>query len=114
MSEMRIIFWLFSVVVIFIFVLNIFILYNLFLNRSLIFLLFCSLIVMIRLFYGPTAADRIAAITIISIMIIGLCGILALFTGKNWYMDIALVWALQSFIAALTFAKFLERKKFYD
>jgi len=35
-------------------------------------------------------------------------------TGRSWYIDIAIAWALQSFIATLALAKFLEGKSLDD
>ncbi|MCS7227739.1 MAG: monovalent cation/H+ antiporter complex subunit F [Endomicrobia bacterium] len=41
-----------------------------------------------------------------------MCGILAIFTKANFFIDIAIAWALQSFIGNLALAKYLEGKKF--
>ena len=90
----------------------IFILPGVFLTKTLFFLLLCCLSALLRVFIGPTAADRACAITIMGMMVIGFCGILAVFTQKDWYLDIAFIWALQSFIVALSLAKFLEGKRF--
>jgi len=83
-----------------------------FLTKTLFFLLICCLSVLIRVFIGPTAADRACAITIMGMMVVSFCGILSVFTKKDWYLDIAFIWALQSFIVGLSFAKFLEGKRF--
>lgn len=83
-----------------------------FLNRSIFFLLLCCLLCLIRLILGPTAPDRAVVIDILGIIVVGLCGILSIFTGRNWYIDIAIAWALQSFIGTLALAKYLEGKKF--
>lgn len=75
-------------------------------------LLFCMLICLIRIVKGPTAADRTVAIDILGIVIVGFCAIFALFTGRAFLMDIALAWALQSFIGVLALAKYLEGRLF--
>ena len=67
-----------------------------------------------RIMQGPTSADRIMAIDILGILIVGLCAILAISTGRSWYIDIGIVWALQSFISALALSKYLEGKHFDD
>ncbi|MBU1086606.1 MAG: multiple resistance and pH regulation protein F [Candidatus Omnitrophica bacterium] len=90
----------------------IFLMPGVFLSKTLFFLLLCCLSALIRVFIGPTAADRACAMTIMGMMVIGFCGILAVFTRKDWYLDIAFIWALQSFIVALSLAKFLEGKRF--
>lgn len=83
-----------------------------FLSKTLFFLLLCCLSALIRVFRGPTAADRACAVTIMGMMVVSFCGILTVFTKKEWYLDIAFIWALQSFIVALSLAKFLEGKRF--
>ncbi|MBN1404909.1 MAG: multiple resistance and pH regulation protein F [Candidatus Omnitrophica bacterium] len=83
-------------------------------NKYLIPLLFAGFLVLYRIIRGPTAADRSVASDILGILIIGICAISAVFTGKFWYMDIAIAWALQSFIGVLALAKYLEGKNFDD
>jgi multicomponent Na+:H+ antiporter subunit F len=46
------------------------------------------------------------------ILIVGFCAILSIPTGRDWYIDIAIAWALQSFIGALALAKYLEGRGF--
>ncbi|MBU1043526.1 MAG: multiple resistance and pH regulation protein F [Candidatus Omnitrophica bacterium] len=104
--------WFITSILLSMLVLLIFMLPGAFLSKILFFLLLCCLSALIRVFVGPTAADRACAITIMGMMVIGFCGILAVFTQKNWYLDIAFIWALQSFIVALSLAKFLEGKRF--
>lgn len=77
-------------------------------------LLLVCFLVLIRLCLGPTSADRAAALDILGILVIGFCGIIALASGRDLYMDIALAWALQAFIGTLAFAKYLEGKSLDD
>jgi len=65
-----------------------------------------------RVWKGPTGADRVVAIDILGIMIIGLCAVLTITTGRSWYMDIGIAWALQSFISTLALSKYLEGRNF--
>ncbi|MFH0790052.1 MAG: monovalent cation/H+ antiporter complex subunit F [Candidatus Omnitrophota bacterium] len=81
-------------------------------TKLMLFLLLCFLLSLIRIFKGPTPADRAVATDILGILVIGFCAILAVYTNKDWYIDIAIAWALQSFIGALALAKFLEGKNF--
>ena len=71
-------------------------------------LLFCSLFILIRVVKGPSVADRIVAIDILGILIIGICAILAIALDRSYFIDIGIAWGLQSFIGALALAKFLE------
>jgi multicomponent Na+:H+ antiporter subunit F len=65
-----------------------------------------------RLLRGPTAADRIVAIDIFGVLIVGFCAIAAVATGTSWYIDIGIAWALQSFVGTLALSKYLEGRGF--
>ncbi|TRZ96285.1 cation:proton antiporter [bacterium] len=65
-----------------------------------------------RLMRGPTPADRAVAVDTLGILIVGFCAVLSISTGRDWYIDIAIAWALQSFIGALALAKYLEGRGF--
>lgn len=65
-----------------------------------------------RIFLGPSSADRAVAVDILGLIVVGICGIITVFTKAGFFIDIAIAWALQSFIANLALAKYLEGKKF--
>jgi len=83
-----------------------------FLARSFLFLLLCALLCLYRILRGPTAPDRAVAIDMLGILIVGFCAILSLPTGRDWYIDIGIAWALQSFIGIMALSKYLEGKDF--
>ncbi|MBN1576282.1 MAG: hypothetical protein JW913_07020 [Chitinispirillaceae bacterium] len=85
-----------------------------FYGRCFYVLLLSSALCLLRVALGPTAADRIVAVDILGILIVGFCAILNIPTGRGWYMDIAIAWALQSFIATIALAKYLEGKNLDD
>jgi multicomponent Na+:H+ antiporter subunit F len=85
-----------------------------FLGRVVYILILSSLMVLFRVLKGPTAADRIVAIDIFGILIVGLCAVLSIATGRSWYIDIGIAWGLQSFIGTLALAKYLEGRSFDD
>ncbi|NQV04683.1 MAG: multiple resistance and pH regulation protein F, partial [Candidatus Omnitrophica bacterium] len=60
------------------------------------------------------SADRAVTIDMLGVLIVGFCAIMAISTGRSWYIDIAIAWVLQSFIATLALAKFLEGKSLDD
>lgn len=76
--------------------------------------LFCSLFVLFRVIFGPTAADRIVAVDILGILIVGMLALLGLHYKQGFFMDVALIWALLSFIASLAFSKILEGRQLDD
>jgi multicomponent Na+:H+ antiporter subunit F len=61
---------------------------------------------------GPTAPDRAVAIDMLGTLIVGFCALLSLSTGRDWYIDIGIAWALQSFIGIMALSKYLEGKDF--
>lgn len=85
-----------------------------FTGRVIYILILSSLMILFRVLKGPTAADRIVAIDIFGILIVGLCAILGIATGRSWYIDIGIAWGLQSFIGTLALAKYLEGRSFDD
>jgi multicomponent Na+:H+ antiporter subunit F len=52
------------------------------------------------------------AIDILGIVIVGFCALHGLSTGKDFYLNVALAWALLSFIGTIALAKFLEGRSF--
>ncbi len=83
-----------------------------FLARCFFILMLCFLLCLFRVMRGPTSADRAIAIDTLGILIVGFCALLCIPTGRDWYLDIAIAWALQSFIGALALAKYLEARGF--
>lgn len=83
-----------------------------FLGRAFLWLLISAVMCLYRVLRGPTAPDRVVAIDMLGILIVGFCAILSIPTGRDWYIDIGIAWALQSFIGIMALAKYLEGKDF--
>jgi len=81
-----------------------------FFKRCFLILLVSAFLCLYRVLRGPTAADRIVATDILGILILGFCAIIGIPTGRSWYIDIGIAWALQSFISTLALSKYLEGK----
>lgn len=64
-----------------------------------------------RIVRGPTIPDRMVGIDIFGILVVGICAIIAVLTGKNFILDIGIAWIILSFIGTLTLAKYLSGKK---
>ncbi len=75
-------------------------------------LMFCSLLCLLRIGRGPSAPDRTVAIDILGTLVVGFCCVMALWTGQEWYMNIAIAWALISFVGTLALAKYLEGRTY--
>lgn len=82
-------------------------------NNILIFaILFLSVIIigsMYRAVKGPRAADRLVAINVIGTKTILLILMISLVFKENYFVDVALVYALISFTASVVIAKYIEK-----
>jgi multicomponent Na+:H+ antiporter subunit F len=67
------------------------------------------LLASIRLFRGPTAADRAVALDVLTLIFTPAMVGFALFADRAIYLDVALVYALLSFLGVIALARFLDR-----
>ena len=75
-------------------------------------LIICCFLCLFRIYRGPTTVDRIVALDILGIFIIGFCVIATAYLKRRFLMDIALSWAILGFIGTLALAKYLEGRNF--
>lgn len=73
-------------------------------------LLLCCGLCLYRIAHGPTASDRVVAIDIIGTVVVGFVAIITAISGEEYLLDVALVWALVSFVGTLALAKYLVGK----
>ena len=66
------------------------------------------LLVLYRFIMGPTAVDRVIAFDGLTIVTITAILLGALAEGRGIYLDVALVYALLSFLGVIVVARFLE------
>lgn len=74
-------------------------------------LLLCCGLCLYRIAHGPTASDRVVAIDIIGTVVVGFVAIIMAVSGEEYLLDVALVWALVSWVGTLALAKYLVGKK---
>lgn len=67
------------------------------------------LMAFIRLTRGPSLPDRVVSLELIASIVVGFVGVHAIDAGVPSLVDVAIVIALTSFLAAVGFARFLER-----
>jgi len=67
------------------------------------------LLAFIRLTRGPSLPDRVVALELSASIVVGFVGVHAIDTGISSLLDVAIVIALTAFLAAIGFARFLER-----
>ncbi len=77
-----------------------------------IFLAACILIILIRLAMGPTTPDRLVALDTLNTIIVVSMVILGMAFKEVIYVDVAIVYAMLSFITTLFIAKYIEKGKF--
>lgn len=77
---------------------------------TLILLIFVCLY---RAFAGPSAADRVVAMDVISTKVAVLIVLLSILTEQESFMDVALIYAMMGFITTIAVSKFLEKGKLY-
>lgn len=62
-----------------------------------------------RLFRGPTAADRAVALDVLTLVFTPAMVGYAVVSGRGVYLDVALVYALLSFLGVIALARYLDR-----
>lgn len=66
------------------------------------------LLALYRFVIGPRAVDRVVAFDVLTIVSITGIVLAALATGREIYLDVALVYALLSFLGVIVAARYLE------
>jgi multicomponent Na+:H+ antiporter subunit F len=71
-------------------------------------LMFSIILAIIRVIKGPTAPDRVVGLDTINTIVIAGMVIFGVAAGSVIYIDVAIVYALLSYISTLFIAKYLE------
>ena len=67
------------------------------------------LLALYRFLKGPSVADRVVAFDVMTIVGITAIVLVAYLEGRGIYLDVALVYALLSFLGVIVVARYLER-----
>ncbi len=73
-------------------------------------LLLSVVLVLVRLIRGPTLADRILALDLITTLSIALIATFAIRTGFTLYLDIAIALGLLGFLSTVALARYLLKQ----
>jgi len=65
------------------------------------------IVVLIRVVRGPTLADRILALDLLTMLGAGIIGVFAIRSGEYLYVDIAVAIVVVSFVSTAAFARYL-------
>ena len=77
-----------------------------------VLLLICILVAMVRVLLGPTAPDRVVGLDTINTLVIAAMILFGAAMEEIIYIDVAIVYALLSFVTTLFIAKYLEGGRF--
>lgn len=77
------------------------------LDAAFLLLALSAIIVVIRIVRGPTLADRILGLDLLTLLGVGIAGAFAVRNGLYLYVDIAVGLALVGFTATVAFARYL-------
>lgn len=64
-----------------------------------------------RIARGPSFGDRVVSLDMLTISIMGFCGLFAILVEDTAFIDVAVVLALIGFLTTLALARFAERRK---
>ncbi|SDB90385.1 multisubunit sodium/proton antiporter, MrpF subunit [Pelagirhabdus alkalitolerans] len=78
-----------------------------------IFLAVLAFVCIYRAYIGPTAADRVVSINVITTKVTVLIALIAVITDQYMFIDVALIYAMMGFIATLAVSKYIEKGKLY-
>jgi multicomponent Na+:H+ antiporter subunit F len=76
-------------------------------NIAFALLALAMLFALVRLILGPTLADRILALDVLTTLGIGIIATFAISVGQSVYIDVAISLSLMTFVATISFAKYL-------
>ncbi|AKB84713.1 cation:proton antiporter [Methanococcoides methylutens] len=81
---------------------------SLLLDFSLTFMVIAIIPCIYRVIKGPTIPDRVIAVDAMTTVIVAMLGIYSYVQGSVFFMDVALVLAIISFVGTVTISKYLD------
>ncbi len=78
--------------------------------QAAMFLLLAGMaLAMWRLAIGPSAADRVIAMDLLSLLVVAFLVTLSVYTGESTYLDVAIAYACIAFLGTIALARFIQR-----
>ncbi|NVC95742.1 cation:proton antiporter [Vibrio natriegens] len=74
-------------------------------------LLLSVVMALVRLVVGPTLADRVVSLDLISFVTIGFIAVYTLDSGQPTLLDIAITLGLVAFLGTIAFARMIAKRK---
>lgn len=78
-------------------------------QTSLVFVAIAFALAFLRLIRGPSLADRVVALDLMSTLTVGLIATYSIATGHAFYMRAALVLAIITVLGTIAFAQYMEK-----
>lgn len=75
------------------------------------FLIASSLVSMVRVVIGPSIADRMIGLNLVSAQVLAILVILSVASGRSMYLDVALVYDIFGFVGILSLVRYFTGKK---
>lgn len=79
-------------------------------NLALVMMVLAFLLAFARLVRGPSLPDRVVALDLIAIIVVGFIAIYSIITAQPVFLDAAIVLALIAFLGTIAFARYVERR----
>ena len=76
---------------------------------SAIIILLAILLTLYRFIKGPTAPDRLVAFDVMTVSSLALIGLIAKFSSRIIYLDVAIVYGLLSSLGVIIVSRYFER-----
>jgi multicomponent Na+:H+ antiporter subunit F len=70
----------------------------------------CAVFVALRLILGPRGADRLAALSVLSALVLAALVLYGVTEGRVAYLDVALVYDIFGFLGILAVSAFIKEK----
>lgn len=78
---------------------------------TLALLLVSMLLVLIRLWLGPSSADRVVALDLFGVLVVAMLVVLAILYEESANLDVAIAYSLVAFLGTVALARFIQRRQ---
>lgn len=66
-----------------------------------------------RAYVGPTAADRVISINVITTKVTVLIAIISVITDQDTFIDVGLIYSMIGFLTTISISKYIQKGKLY-
>lgn len=74
-------------------------------------LLAAMVLAFVRIAIGPSFADRVVGVDLLTILLVAICGVYAIKTDEAAFLDIAISLALVAFLGTVALARYAGRRR---